>query len=228
MKIRDRLFQQEKGMQSHGAVNIAFLGDSVTHGFFEDGVVDFEAVYHAKLRRMLEKQSTYMPVNIINAGIGGTTAPQALHRLERDVLCHHPELTVVCFGLNDVNGAVVDYANALTAIFRTLTSSGTEVIFMTPNMLNTYVDEANTTPALLDYARTTCAYQRSGKMDEMMHAARKSAAQCGVMLCDCYARWKAMADQGEDTTQLLANRLNHPTRPMHSLFAEELFKLIMH
>lgn len=227
MKIKDRLFQQDASLRGQGAINIAFLGDSVTHGFFEDGVVDFDAVYHAKLRRMLEKQSTYMPVNIINAGIGGTTASQALSRLERDVLCHHPELTVVCFGLNDVNGTVEDYAGALTAIFHTLTSHGTEVVFMTPNMLNTYVDEAHTTPALLDYARTTCTYQNSGKMDEMMQAARSCAEECGVMLCDCYTRWKAMANQGIDTTQLLANRLNHPTRQMHSLFAEELFQIIM-
>lgn len=227
MRITERLRQQEAGLQVHGAINLAFLGDSITHGFFEDGVVDFQAVYHAQLRRLLEQESTCTPINMINAGIGGTTAAQALPRLERDVLCHHPELTVVCFGLNDVNGTVEAYAHALTAIFHTLLHSGTEVIFMTPNMLNTYVDEAHTTPSLLDYARKTCAYQTSGKMDAMMDAARQCAAACGVELCDCYQQWQHMAAQGVDTTQLLANRLNHPTRDMHKLFAQELYKRII-
>lgn len=227
MRLKERLSQRDDGLQAQGPINLVFLGDSVTHGFFEDGVVDFGAVYHARLRAMLEEHSPFMPINTINAGIGGTTAVQALPRLERDVLCHHPELTVVCFGLNDVNGTVDAFSSALTEIFHRLTQQGTEVIFMTPNMLNTYVDKTNTSPEFLNYARIACEHQLGGKMDSMMQAARECASACGVSLCDCYARWKALAHQGTDTTQLLANRLNHPTRDMHRLFAEELYKIIM-
>lgn len=208
-------------------MNIAFLGDSVTHGCFEDGRFDFDAVYHAKLRRMLHGENPFMPINIINAGIGGITAKASLPRLERDVLCHHPELVVVCFGLNDVGGPLEEYTEALHAIFAALKEREIPTIFMTPNMLNSYVDEPNTTPAFLGYAKVTCEWQTSGRMDRYMDAARECAAVHGVPVCDCYARWKAMADDGVDTTRLLVNRLNHPTREMHQLFADELYKMIM-
>lgn len=227
MKISERMRQRDEGLQTIGPVNIVFLGDSVTHGCFEDGVFDYEAVYHARLGRMLRRGNPFMPVNIINAGIGGTTAKFALSRLERDVLCHRPDMVVICFGLNDVGGEMTDYNASLKSIFTTLQERGVATIFMTPNMLNTRVDEAHTTPALLDFARLTCSWQTSGRMDAFMDAARACAAACSVPVCDCYALWKAMADAGTDTTQLLVNRINHPTREMHELFARELYKLIM-
>ena len=227
MKIRERMRQRDEGLQTQGPVNIVFLGDSVTHGCFEDGVFDYEAVYHARLGRLLRRDNPFMPVNIINAGIGGTTAKFALARLERDVLCHHPELVVICFGLNDVGGPLADYTAALNGIFSALTARGIDVIFMTPNMLNTRVDEGVTTPALLDFAHTTCAWQTSGRMDAFMDAARACAASHGVTLCDCYAIWKALAADGKDTTGMLVNRINHPTREMHELFAAQLHRLIM-
>lgn len=225
--IRTRLAQRDEWLYALGPVNIVFLGDSVTHGCFEDGVFDFDAVYHAKLGRMLHGEKPFMPVNIINAGIGGITAKASVARLERDVLSHHPELVVVCFGLNDVNGTVEEYTGALGTIFGELSARDIPTIFMTPNMLNTYVDEEHTLPALLDYARWTCEWQTSGKMDLFMDAARACAQKYGVTVCDCYARWKNMAEAGIDTTKLLVNRLNHPTREMHALFAEELYKMIM-
>lgn len=227
MTIKERMTQRDESLHTHGPVNIVFLGDSVTHGNFEDGVFDYEAVYHARLGQMLRRGNPFMPLNIINAGIGGTTAQFALQRLERDVLCHHPELVVICFGLNDVNGTLEEYTAALNGIFSALKERNIPAIFLTPNMLNTYVDEAGTTPVFLEYARVTCRYQTNGKMDQFMDAARACAAAHGVPVCDCYARWKAMADQGTDTTQLLVNRLNHPTREMHQLFADELYKMIM-
>lgn len=227
MTIKERMTQRDESLHTLGPVNIVFLGDSVTHGNFEDGVFDYEAVYHARLGQMLRRGNPFMPLNIINAGIGGTTAQFALQRLERDVLCHHPELVVICFGLNDVNGPLEEYTAALNGIFSALKGRNIPAIFLTPNMLNTYVDEAGTSPALLGYARVTCSYQTSGKMDQFMDAARACAAAHGVPVCDCYARWKAMADQGTDTTQLLVNRLNHPTREMHQLFADELYRMIM-
>ncbi|MBQ8525468.1 MAG: hypothetical protein IJ460_01945 [Clostridia bacterium] len=44
-------------------------------------------------------------------------------------------------------------------------------------------------------------------------------------MCDCYAKWKKLSET-EDTTMLLVNRINHPTREMHELFAQSLFELL--
>ena len=58
-----------------------------------------------------------------------------------------------------------------------------------------------------------------------MEAARKTAEENEIPVCDCYATWKDIS-KTQDTTMLLSNRVNHPTREMHELFADNLFKLI--
>ena len=71
---------------------------------------------------------------------------------------------MVCYGLNDVNGELENYANSLDLIFKKIKNAGCEVIFMTPNMLNTRVTGA----ILKDYAEKTAQYQNGGKMDLFM------------------------------------------------------------
>ena len=51
------------------------------------------------------------------------------------------------------------------------------------------------------------------------------AKELDIAVCDCYQQWKELS-KTQDITQLLANRINHPTREMHELFAENLFKVI--
>ena len=134
MTLKEKLQMDTNGLIAHGPVTIAFFGDSVTHGCFEDGVFDFDAVYHAKLARMLHWDYPTMPVNIINAGIGGITAKTSLPRLHRDVISHHPDLAVVCFGLNDVNDTVEEYTEALGQIFQALGAAGIPAVFLTPTL----------------------------------------------------------------------------------------------
>ena len=52
------------------------------------------------------------------------------------------------------------------------------------------------------------------------------AAARGIPVCDCYAEWKRMAAEGQDTTAMLCNHINHPTREMHKLFADMLFETV--
>lgn len=42
---------------------------------------------------------------------------------------------------------------------------------------------------------------------------------------DCYKKWKKLSET-QDITYLLANRINHPTKEMHELFAQSLFEMI--
>ena len=100
-----------------------------------------------------------------------------------------------------------------------------ETIFLTPNMLNTYVAET-VSEEYRDYAKVTAEYQNSGRMDQYMQKAREVAEKIGVSVCDCYSIWKTMYENGTDTTKLLVNGINHPIREMHTLFADELFKIL--
>ena len=102
--------------------------------------------------------------------------------------------------------------------------SGAEVVFMTPNMLNTSVAE-DTPKEHYEYAIKTACMQNEGKMDLFIETAIKIAEKMGVVVCDCYKLWKKLSET-QDITYLLANRINHPTKEMHELFAQSLFETI--
>ena len=224
MKIKEKILMERDELMEHGPINIVILGDSVSHGSF-NGYIDYESVYWNLLKKKLNQFRQYVPVNIINVSIGGTTAKDALPRLEKQVFRHAPDLIIVCFGLNDVNYPLKDYTDALREIFKRSVSNGFDVIFMTPNMLNTYVAD-DTPERYRGYAFTTAKMQNEGKMDTYMHEAVSLAEDLGVRVCDCYAKWKELS-KTQDTTMLLANRINHPTEEMHSLFADSLYEMIM-
>lgn len=224
MKISEKILLDQAGLQKHGPINIVIFGDSVSHGGLLN-TIDYENVYWNRLKKKLNAFRDYVPVNMICASIGGTTALSSLPRLEGQVLCHGADLIIVSFGLNDVNKELEDYLGALREIFSKCMAAGSDVIFMTPNMLNTYVAE-DTEEKHLSYAHKTAQLQNSGRMDEFMHSAVALAEEMGVTVCDCYSKWKKLAET-EDTTLLLINRINHPTSEMHELFADALFKTIL-
>ena len=224
MQIREKLNHGKEQLIEHGPINIVIFGDSVSHGAF-NGYIDYEAVYWNLLRKKLNQFRTYVPVNMICAAIGGTTAAASLPRLDSQVLLHKPDLVIVCFGLNDVNRPLEEYLGALEYIFTKCTDAGSDVIFMTPNMLNTRV-ASDTAERHLRYAAKTAEMQNSGKMDEYIYSAIRLAREMGVTVCDCYSKWKELA-KTQDVTALLINRINHPTPEMHALFADALYEVIL-
>ncbi len=225
MKIAEKINFNFEELCDNGAINIVILGDSVSHGCFDKDERDYEAVYWRKLQKKIYEVRDYTPVNIINSAIGGDTVTHALPRLYRDVISHHPDLCIVCFGLNDINGPLEEYESSLKVIFNTCNDNGIDVIFMTPNMLNTYSSD-ETEAKYKDYSFITADMQNSGKMDTFMQKAREVAKECVITVCDCYAEWKRLYENGEDITMLLDNKINHPTREMHNLFADMLFDVI--
>ena len=224
MRIKDKIHLNYDGLVEHGPINIVAFGDSVTHGAIGAGEIDYESVYWNRLRKKILDVRNYVPVNAINAGIGGITASASLARIERDVLSHNPDLIIVCFGLNDVNGSLETYLSSLRTIFEACRGENRDVIFMTPNMLNTRVAD-DTEEIYMQYAAVTAGYQNGGRMDEYMRNACELAREMGITVCDCYSEWKERS-KTEDIMNLLANRINHPIREMHELFAQMLFDLL--
>jgi len=224
MKIKEKIMLDKKGLMEHGPINIVIFGDSVSHGAVQENN-DYENVYWNRLRKMLNQFRDYIPVNMINASVGGATATRALRRFERQALKHEPDLIIICFGLNDVNGYLEDYLNSLQSMFEQCISKDIDVIFMTPNMLNTRVAD-DTPEKYYDYAIKTAEMQNGGKMDEFVYSAIDLAKRCGVPVCDCYSKWKELS-KTEDITMLLANRINHPISEMHQLFADSLYDMII-
>ena len=224
MKIKDKIQLGLEGLIEHGPINIVAFGDSVTHGAFGAGQIDYEAVYWNQLKKKLVEYRNYIPINVINAGIGGIDAKSSIKRIDTQVLNHTPDLVIVCFGLNDVNGPYEVYIDSLKEIFKRC-SAVTDVIFMTPNMLNTSVSE-ETEERYKEYSKKTAEMQNSGRMDKYIYGAVELAKAMNITVCDCYSEWKKLSET-QDITMLLDNRINHPTREMHGLFADMLYKTIL-
>ena len=56
---------------------------------------------------------------------------------------------------------------------------------------------------------------------------KKLCEKENIAVCDCYAKWKKLYDGGVDITELLANKINHPTREMNWLFAYSLVETML-
>lgn len=232
MKIIQKMKERASDRHQEG-VTIAFLGDSVTQGCFEiyrkpgtEGIVTVYDKRHSYEQYLFDIFATLfptVPLNIINAGIAGDKAFRGVNRVERDVIRHQPDLAVVCYGLNDCKLEDLPlYISSLEGIFTRLKEAGIETIFMTPNMMNTRISSTITDPVILEIAEKCQRMQNEGIFDAHIEAARELCKKQGIPVCDCYALWKTLAANGVDTTELLSNKANHPTREMNRLFAIEL------
>lgn len=214
-------------------MKIVFFGDSVTEGCFElsfhnvEGVTDIirdkKSVYHNILKERIEREHPELNIEYVNAGISGNSTVGALKRIEQDVIAQNPDVAVVCFGLNDVAGMSLDeYVSNMEQIFGTLKEHGIQVIYMTPNMYNTYV-HGDVLPNHADMAAVLARVQNENRPDLYYAEAMKKAEEYGCVVVDAYGAWKKLSEYGVDVTELLSNRLNHPTRAMHRLFADLLY-----
>ena len=235
MKMLNKIIEKQRNVHGAEPVTIAFFGDSVTQGCFElykTGERSFQTEfrvedgYHTKLREILQMLYPSVPMNMIYAGISGGNAPGGLERIDRDVCAYNPDLTIVCFGLNDCcAGAekVNVYTDALKEIFKKLKENGSEIIFMTPNLIPDAVsDEVSDT-----YIRE--AYENIVKinaLEQYIKAAREVCNEENITVCDCYKIWNSLKKNEVNTTRLLANRINHPVEKMHWLFAFKLAEMI--
>ena len=238
MEFLKKLAKKEKEPSFNAPVTVGFLGDSVTNGVFElrcftheDGgcgfldTFDHDRSYPVNVRKILMTLYPHAQINIINAGISGDRAEKGLARVDRDLIPYRPDVTVVCFGLNDSTkgeGYIDTYRESLRTIVRKLKAAGSEVIIMTPSPLCTRVHPMVQNAELRGYARNFVEIFESGLFTRFMDAARSVARDENAVLCDVYAKWIKMYENGVDVTDLLANYLNHPIKDMHWLFAHSI------
>lgn len=241
MKIMKLIKAKQNDAFANGHITIACLGDSVTQGCFElidrDGTLNgIEPVYEQQnsYANLLAKALGYLypsvSFNVINAGISGDTAQGGLERIERDVLRYKPDLVTVCFGLNDCDGGSEGaplFAQTLGRIFDRIKTEGIEVIYISPCMMNTSISPTMKSEIERSVGATTMAIQNDGIFDMYIDAAKRICEEKNVPCCDCYGKWKRLAANGVNTTELLSNKINHPSREMHWLFVESLLDTIL-
>jgi lysophospholipase L1-like esterase len=228
---RQRIEEKSADLRAR-PVTIVALGDSVTAGIFELQTYDFQAVYHARLKVALEARWPRCIFNVLNAGIGGDSAPGALARLGRDVIAHDPDLVTIAFGLNDSGGGEAGrerFAAALRDTVRQLRERTTaDIVFLTPSFMNSRDAGEAVAPCHREAGLPArfAERQNAGVLAGYAEDIRAVAAESDCPVADVYAAWEALAASGIDTTAMLANGLNHPTRDAHRIPADLLMGLI--
>lgn len=238
MKILRKLAMKNENIYSNSAATIVVFGDSNTQGCFEcfmnerdeiDAVFETENSYGAKLKHILQLLYPKAQINLINSGISGDNATNALKRIESSVLVYNPDLVIVSFGTNDA-GAGLDglekYKQSMDSIFSLLKEKGCEVIFLSSVLKNDYVSNKLTDATLREFATQQVKLVEQDMDNVYFCEAKKLCEKYGFLFCDCHAKWKKMKQNGVDTTRLLANHLNHPIRELHWLFAASLVEMI--
>lgn len=235
MNIINKIRSKTKDLCNVRQPVIAFTGDSVTQGCFElyvdngsvNTVFESEESYTQKVKKILAMLCPWTNVTIVNAGISGATAALGSRRLAENVLSTNPDLTVVCYGLNDCQqkqDGLETYKESLRKIFSDLKAVNSEIIFMTPNMCTNGVHYSIKEKEIADIASRIAELCKDGWLDKYIEGAKEVCAEENVPVCDCYALWKKMSSYGVSVNGLLSNKINHPTKEMHWMFAYELVK----
>ncbi len=231
MKIIEKIRNKAADLYGAPPVTIALLGDSVMQGCFEiyktgerslQTVFDYEHSIGTNLEKMLHLLYPSAQINIINSGISGDSAANGLARFDRDVAPFSPDLVIVGYALNDSGmgeDGLESYRASLRGIFEKIDALGAEAMFLTPNMMNTGVSCHVEDPFFRELAVAFAKRQNSGLLDRYADAGKETAEDCGAVVCDIYAKWKAMQAGGVNTTDLLANYLNHPIRELNVMTA---------
>jgi acyl-CoA thioesterase-1 len=155
-------------------LRILAIGSSSTEGV---GASAKDKTYPARLGALLREGLAGRPVEIVNAGIGGETAPQTLRRLEAAVQQSSYDLVIWQVGTNDaIMGGDLDAFRALVAAgIAAAKQAGTRIVILDPQFYpgiketpryRTYVDaiaataRAHAVPVLSRYAAMWSWYQR--------------------------------------------------------------------
>ncbi|RRJ96570.1 hypothetical protein Ga0100231_022410 [Opitutaceae bacterium TAV4] len=223
---------REKALDATNApVLIVAFGDSVTQGAMEYGRLAPDEVYHRLLQTRLEQQHPTTTFSTLNAGVGGSSAPQALARLDRDVIRHQPDLVLIAFGLNDSLGGLGKLADFETAITQMIagihaqTKAG--IILLTPPFMATRRSPARIHPSHLDFADTIIAAQTNGTLAAYAEKIRTIARETQTPFADIHAAWTRLRETGTDTDLWLTNGLNHPDARGHRLAANLIFQTLL-
>ncbi|WP_091017135.1 GDSL-type esterase/lipase family protein [Paenibacillus amylolyticus] len=229
----------EKGLERRNPI-IAVLGDSVTAGHFEwtidpaelfkgigkEALEDMEdpprfagpleitdarEVYHERFRMKLIDKYEETSVSVINAGIAGDNIIGMERRLSRDIINCQPDLVLINGSLNwtaDISLLSVFEGSVRRIVKRIQAETEADIILMTPN------------------AEGPSPFNPNGStLSERVEIIRKIATEEGVCLSDTYAVWMDFLNMGYDVTKMLANKINHPSKAGHEVYAIELMKL---
>lgn len=168
---------------------------------------------------------------VINAGVSGNNTVDLLSRIDKDCLTHHPTLTVLMVGTNDMNSQkyvpLQQYQQNLNLIIQKLKDAGSQVLLMT--ILPQYE------PYLL--TRHPAAFYQpegvAGRRKQWNEIIKAVAEKQKVHLLDLARRFEVLGKIGPDKDSLFQNEANtnktdgvHPTPTGYRFLALAVYDYI--
>jgi len=189
-------------------VNIVCHGNSVPTGYFSTPLVDTFNAYPHLLHKNLKHRFPFSVMNVIVTGIGGEPSDHGARRFQTEVLCHHPNVVTIDYGLTDQRIGMEKARRSWIHMIESAKSQGVKILLLTP---------------------TADITQRVGTASEeqrllQQHAAqiRSLAGQYETGLIDSLAAFDQYQKSG-DLSDLLS-WVNHPNREGHEIVARELLR----
>ncbi|MBQ6553488.1 MAG: hypothetical protein IJL83_07740 [Clostridia bacterium] len=110
-------------------ISVVTLGGSITHG---SGASTENKRYANIVANWWRSAFPGTTVNFHNSGIGATGSMLGVHRLDRDVFAHDPDVLVVEFAVNDTNsGTQESYENLIRRVVTQSPDTAIIMLFMT-------------------------------------------------------------------------------------------------
>lgn len=198
-------------------IRIVTLGDSITRGV--RGGVKKEQTFAAMLEASLKAKG--VKVEVVNVGIGGERADQALARLDK-VIALKPALVTIMYGTNDSyvdkgkkapRISKYEYAKHLRDIVDKLKAAGIQPVLMTE-------------PRWGDGARNGANEDPNVRLEDYLKACRAVAKEARVPLVDHYLHWSRARSKGTDIAKWTTD-LCHPNEAGHREINRILLPVIL-
>ena len=204
--LSDLKAEMQKEWPKNRTINLVFHGHSVPAGYFKTPQVNILAAYPNLVLKKLKTMYTLAVVNVIVTAIGGENSVKGAERFERDVICHHPDLILIDYGLNDRRCGSEKAYTAWNQMIKQAKNQGIKVILLTPSPDQSvnYADPEN-------------------DLNKHTDQIRKIAAENQVGLADSYKAFEFLYPDKEQLVKYMS-QVNHPNEPGHELIANELMK----
>jgi lysophospholipase L1-like esterase len=191
----------EKGEQS---VRIVCIGDSITGVYYHTGG---RRAYPEMLEVALKRAYPKAKVEVINAGVSGTTVPHGLERLQRDVLKHKPHLVTIMYGMNDMTRfSLAQFKKNLAEMCTRCREAGAEVLLCTQNSI--------------------IAGRSPKTLAEFTQAIHEVGQELKVSVADCHKAYEAVRAKDAREWSLLMSDEIHPNMDGHKMFASVIARVI--
>ena len=109
-----RLAEVMKRAEAGGEITVAYIGGSITQG---SSAGDSDC-YARLTTNWFEQTFPDATINYVRAGIGATGSYIGVHRVDRDVLSHNPDIVFVEFSVNDTTENTQRNVNSYDSLLR--------------------------------------------------------------------------------------------------------------